>query len=384
MSLINQMLKELDARRSEPGGASPFGGHVRAVPQRRGPHPAWWVALGAFLGLGAVVAWFILRPVAQPYLVQAQLPLKMDVGLNPVAPARPDEPVASAPATLPVASEERPAAVLPPSAEAEPAPTLAAMTAADAAAQARVPSAPAAPAAFPPSPAAPPSPLRPAAALPAAHRAEPVAAPVDSRVPAQPITKQVQEPTRAQRAENEFRKATVALQHGRRADAENGFEQALILDAGHAAARQALIALLLEGKNVDEAVRLAREGLEQDARQTGFAMILARLQVEKGELKPAIDTLQRSRQHATERADYIAFLAALLQRAERHAEAIEQYAQALQRTPQNGVWWMGLGISLQAEQRRGEAMEAFARAKASQSLSPDLVAFVETRLAQLK
>jgi MSHA biogenesis protein MshN len=44
---------------------------------------------------------------------------------------------------------------------------------------------------------------------------------------------------------------------------------------------------------------------------------------------------------------------------------------------------MGLGMSLQAEKRNAEALEAFQRARASGTLSAELLAFVERRLQQL-
>lgn len=155
-------------------------------------------------------------------------------------------------------------------------------------------------------------------------------------------------------------------------------------DARHAAARQSLIGLLLNATRQDEAIDRAREGLSLDAAQPSLAMILARLQLEKGSARAAVYTLERTLPHARDRADYLAFLAAVLQRDERHKQAAEYYFQALQRSPQNGVWWMGLGISLQADQRQAEASEAFRRAKSTNSLSPELTAFVNTRLSQLQ
>jgi MSHA biogenesis protein MshN len=198
------------------------------------------------------------------------------------------------------------------------------------------------------------------------------------------INKQFKELTAQQRAENEFRKAALFLQQGKGAEAAVGLEQALQLDSRHAGARQALIGIHLEAKRQDEAIRLAREGLDVNPAQPGVAMILARLQLEKGEPKHAIETLERSLEFASGRADYHAFLAAVLQRDERHKQAVEQYLLALQKTPQSGVWWMGLGISLQAERRVQEAREAFKRAKASNTLSPELQSFVDARLRQLQ
>jgi MSHA biogenesis protein MshN len=45
---------------------------------------------------------------------------------------------------------------------------------------------------------------------------------------------------------------------------------------------------------------------------------------------------------------------------------------------------MGLGISLQAENRIGEARDAYLRAKTTGALSPELTAFVEQKLTQMR
>jgi MSHA biogenesis protein MshN len=161
-------------------------------------------------------------------------------------------------------------------------------------------------------------------------------------------------------------------------------EQVLQLDSRHSSARQSLVGLLLESRRHDEALRNALEGLSIDAAQPGLAMIAARLQLEKSDLRPAIQTLEKTLPHAADRADYQSFLGALLQRDGRNKEAVEHYLIALQKAPQNGVWWMGLGISFQADNRLPEAQEAFGRAKATNSLSSELLAFVESKLKQLQ
>ena len=73
-----------------------------------------------------------------------------------------------------------------------------------------------------------------------------------------------------------------------------------------------------------------------------------------------------------------------LQRQSRHQEAVEQYQAALRLAPGSGVWLMGLGISLQALNRTTESQEAFQRAKATNTLNPELQAFVDQRLRQLQ
>jgi MSHA biogenesis protein MshN len=186
-----------------------------------------------------------------------------------------------------------------------------------------------------------------------------------------------------QKADAEFRKAVVLMQQGRIADALEGYQAALRLDPGHDAARQALIALLLEGKRGMDAERVLQERLKSKPDHTGFTMMLARLQVERGAVAEATATLEKALPYANSQADYQAFLAALLQRQNRHDEAIARYQIVLQLAPNNGVWLMGYGISLQAKQRNADAKDAYKRALETQTLSPDLQAFVQQKLKEL-
>ena len=147
------------------------------------------------------------------------------------------------------------------------------------------------------------------------------------------INKQVKDLSPQQRAENDYRKAATLIQQGRAAEAIGVLEQALQLDPRHAAARQTLVGILLENQRQGEAVRKLREGLNLDPNQPGLAMILARQLVEQGELQSAVDALRSTLPYALERADYQAFLAALLQRQANHKEAIEHYLAALRKSP---------------------------------------------------
>ncbi len=202
------------------------------------------------------------------------------------------------------------------------------------------------------------------------------------RAPAS-IDKQIHVPTRTERAEIEFRKATAMLNQGRVAEAIEGYRSTLAEDAAHAAARQALVGLLLENRRIDEAQQLLQEGLTLNPDRSSYAILLARIQVERGDLQGAQDLLSRHAASAANNADYHAFHAAVLQRLGRHKEAVTGYQAALRIAPNAGVWWMGMGISLQAENRDAEARDAFARAKSAGGLGPDLVNFIDQRLQQL-
>ncbi len=186
-----------------------------------------------------------------------------------------------------------------------------------------------------------------------------------------------------QLADAEFRKAAALMQQGRIADALAGYQDALRLDPGHDAARQALVVLLMEQKRAPEAEQILQDRLNSKPDQTGFIMMLARLQVERGAVAEATATLEKGLPHAIAQADYQAFLAALLQRQNRNDEAIAHYQIALQLAPNNGIWQMGYGISLQAKQRNADAKAAYKRALDTQTLTPDLRAFVQQKLKEL-
>ena len=198
------------------------------------------------------------------------------------------------------------------------------------------------------------------------------------------IEKQIRQVSARELADNEYRKAAGSLHQGRTQEALEGFRAAISSYPGHHGARQALVALLVESKANAEAERLLHEGIKLAPEQIGFAMTLARLQLDRGDGPGAIGTLQGSLAHAQGSPDYAAFLAALLQRQSRHDEAVEQFQFALKARPASGVWWLGLAVSLQAMNRGLEAQDAYRRAKTSNNLNPELTAYADQQLRQLQ
>ena len=206
---------------------------------------------------------------------------------------------------------------------------------------------------------------------------------VEVEMPSSGINKQPTQMTPQQQAENEFRKAYGLMHKGQIEAAISGFETTLQLDSDHIVARQTLVRLLLDNKRNADAERVLQEGLQYNPKQYSLALLLARIQVGHSELDQALETMQKSLPYAAKQADYQAFVAALLQRQSRHKEAISYFRNALQLSPQSGVWLMGLGISLRAEQRIPDARDAFNRAIESHSLNADLLSFVTQQLKEL-
>jgi MSHA biogenesis protein MshN len=207
--------------------------------------------------------------------------------------------------------------------------------------------------------------------------APPIAAPTANTTL---ISKKIEPLTTAQLAENSYRKAVSLMQQGRTEDSISELNQALTLDPHHHEARLTLAGLLIDAKRTSEAERQLQQALALDPAQSDTSMLLARLQADRGGNVEAIKTLQRGLPNAENQADYQALLATLLDRSGQHQAAIEHYLTALRYAPQSGTWWIGLGIALQADGQADKARAAFLRARATNSLNADLSAYVDQQL----
>jgi MSHA biogenesis protein MshN len=366
MSVINQLLLDLERRRASPGELGALPSHVRALPASRGID--WgWVAGGAAVACAAVTTGWLLFSGQEP---RADMPLPATTRSG--AEITIERVVATSAGVAPrIEPVERIESLLlePPAArmtlELSSVPVEAATVLADAAAAA-------------PQPAPRAERERPAAREPART------ARTSGAAAGRPeIRKQERPPTAQELSADEYRKASEHLQQGRIDEARAGFQAALSFSPEHHGARQALVGLLLKGSQFAEAERLLQDGIRLSPQQSGFTVTLARLQVDRGDNAQAIATMQDGQRYAQGNPDYAAFLAALLQRQGRHEEAIEQFRSALRAKPATGVWWIGLGMSLQAAKRNAEAQEAYRRARANGNLHPELAAFAEQRLKQV-
>jgi MSHA biogenesis protein MshN len=181
-------------------------------------------------------------------------------------------------------------------------------------------------------------------------------------------------------AENEYRKAMADVRRGATGDGIAGLRRALLSEPRFNVARQALLSLLVEGQQWADAQTVCSEGLALDPRQSSWAMLLARLQLERGDQAGAAATLAQYAGGADRNADYQAFHALLLNRLQKPKEAAERYRAAVALRPTEGRWWYGLGMALEADQRPDESRQAFQKAREAGNLPADLASAVEQKL----
>ena len=406
MSLINQVLREVDQRQGagssnasiQPGAAAP-------APRRRG-RPLW-PALAALLVLSVPLAWWWLGQPGEPSRPAAELAAPQPPALAQPLPAPRPEPAAEtrqATSTTPL--DPAPAEISPP----EPAPaagTLPAQAAADIGNQAAPPESARAPnpdtSPAEPSPAAVAEPAAttapaetaqatlteppaitpmPALTTPAAPPQRPAAgaaAEVDSAdPPAAQIS--IQRADRPTRAADPLEEAQRALSRGQTGLAEERLRELLGAQAEHIEARRLLATLLAASGRRPAAVALLEEGLALQS-SAALAGLLGRLLAEGGELQPALTVLATHAPALDDNIDYHLLHAALLRQAGRHTEARDQYQTLTRLAPANAAAWVGLGASHEALGQADAARMAYQQALRLDQA--ELAAFARARLRAL-
>jgi MSHA biogenesis protein MshN len=355
MSVINQMLRDLDARDASDNERAGLPRRLRTLPPAAKSDADKWRTLALGMAMGAAItaiAAFALRDDGN----DTPPPLPPVQAGSAVAPAEAGEMKLS---TLMAASAPAPAQP----ATAAPAPP------------ARRP-APAATAPESPKPAAASRETPPAARA----AAQPAPAPAEPAPEAQIDKRAKGAGTAHDMAEAEYRKGMQAVKRGDAVAAQPHFLKALEFDPAHAKARQALLSILVGGRQWQEARQVAESGLALDPAQSGWAVILARLQFEHGDAAAALATLERHAGHAAGDAEYQGLFAYLLQKQQRPEEAAGRFRTALALRPGEGRWWFGLGVALEAAGRAGEAKDAYAKARAAGNLPADMAAVAEQKV----
>lgn len=341
MSVINQMLRDLDAR----GRVSPDAPVVPIRPIGVKRRPIWLALGGVGLAAGLAVIYWIL-PAGSTTAPQA-----------PPAIAR-----------LETAAVNTPSAAPPPFTQSAPQRAAAISV---------------------PSPVAPPQPQGRGAAPETARG--PAEQPLSvAREPSAPLppqdegTRQVEPavvkhmtplPPEAE-AQQHYDDAQMLRRAGKADAAMDKYRQALERNPGMTDARMQLARLLQEKGQVDGALSLLQTGYAQRA-DDGLAIAAGRLLADQGQREAALDWLQRG-QAGLRPADH-ALMGALLSQAHRHEEASRAYRRALTADPVQGGWLLGLGLALEAQGRLEEARAAYRNALEHGQFKSEVTQFLRER-----
>ena len=376
MSVINQMLKDLDRRQQEAEGAAVYVAPVR--------QQGWWMlvlTLLCTLALG-ILGWrtWIFWQQSQ----RASLPAAQVEALHTAPAAAPSSPLAVVATTQAVSSAAPVAKVPAASAEstaARVAPSVAEQVPADEAVLAdegnpqealggeTIPS---------------DEELQPDlyAELAAEQSAEEAPAPAAPRKPG--ILKiETVELSDAELATLAERKATTAMAKGRMQEAQDGYYEVLAHDPHNQGAREQLAGLLYGAGRLTEAAQVLEEGLRLDPAQADLRLLLARVAISGGDRQKALDWLTGYQPDIASNLDYYATWAGLAQELGQPVQASEMYVRLLRQQPDQGRWWLGLGVAEDGQGHRQRALDAYRNAQLHGNLGEASTQWLEQRIGQL-
>lgn len=189
--------------------------------------------------------------------------------------------------------------------------------------------------------------------------------------------------TPPQLAQKQLALAKAAEGQGELRQAINHYQQALTLTPGLHAARKQQAALLYGQEQWSQASAVLAQGILLYPQQFEFALLLARVQQAKGDGVEALASLELiPDDHELARQKWLA-QTDLAQKQGQFALAEQAYRKLLQQEPRQGKWWMGLAYALDSQQQYHHARQAYRTALTHTGLSSQATAFIEQRLTQL-
>lgn len=345
MSLINEMLRDLEAR----GGREPDVS-VRSAPKSRKPRRSRWplFATGA-LALALGIAAVMLRQTTSQEVATVAAPLEtMESERTAVNDVEILEPEVAPPLETPPVTEQRKQAG---------------------------------------------SEQLPVAAVEETTASEPVTEPtpvVASAKPAEQKTSESEsvvvrrhEPTREDIAARAGRDGFAALRNGDWATAARLLEELVAFEPANDDAREGLVVALTRQGRIAEADGALIDGVAVGAVPARFAKLRARLQAGRGELDAALASLSIAVPAISADPEYHALKAALAQQSERYDVAANTYAALTAFEPANGTWQAGLGMALDKLGDFDGALGAYERALAAGRFDGALLAHVQRRVTAL-
>ncbi|OQY23846.1 MAG: hypothetical protein B6I37_04730 [Desulfobacteraceae bacterium 4572_35.2] len=160
--------------------------------------------------------------------------------------------------------------------------------------------------------------------------------------------------------------------------------QALELDHGSAQQWQELVRACVQAGDLSSAMDAVIRGCEAYSNDVGLRVYRARLIVETGDYHSALTVLQTGATPSVgASSDYYALLASVLQQLSQFTEAAAQYALLTTTYPQRGDWWIGRAVCADQLGLAQHAITYYQQAIRCQQLNPQLKQFAVQQLTRL-
>ena len=356
MSLINQMLRDLEQRNQQTPSVNqtqPLDIQMPRVETKPDKHYGWW--LTGLLPI-AIAGWFFWQSpqTTQPALVSSP-PIVNTPSSKPAEPLQ-TQVIATEPEAVqpqPVAVEDAPPAEQP-------------------AAQTDIPTS---------GVQTNPQTQQVATAKPEPAAIEP--AKLDSKPASMATPKTTKNPSSSQpqqQAEKIYRQTDA---HMSRLMRQENLKEVLQLDPRHLAARQQLLQILVQEHSNLELKQFLDESLAWFPDNVGFITTLAHYHVQQKNFAAAVETLERVDSFRINDPHYLALLAASYQQQQQFSQALAVYQKLTQIQPEKAENWLGLGICADKLQQNSSALAAYQQALNKNTLNSAVVDYINQRLSAL-
>ncbi|MBA3581097.1 MAG: tetratricopeptide repeat protein [Gammaproteobacteria bacterium] len=161
------------------------------------------------------------------------------------------------------------------------------------------------------------------------------------------------------------------------------YQQSLSLQADQTDIRIQLAALYLDYGKANEAFTVVEQGLALAPSHTRLNHLYARLLIDRNEIARAVDVLEAAKPYVKNDPEFFALLGAAYQRLQRPTESVAYYQQALSDAPAQAAWWLGLAIGLEQIADPKNAKQAYEKAQQYGGLNIAAQHYVVERLAAL-
>ena len=182
----------------------------------------------------------------------------------------------------------------------------------------------------------------------------------------------------------EYQRALHAANEGDYQTAIKNLSAILTADPDYKDARVSLVALMMDQGSAVKATKIINDGLHLTSNYAPFIELKARLLTQNGKVDSALTLLQSISPSLNENPEYHALIAALYARNNKDLLASQLYQQLVQVDSHNSSWWFGLAVSLDKLNQRQAAIEAYTKATSEGHLNGEALAYLQNRLQLLK
>ncbi|MBI4357068.1 MAG: hypothetical protein HY559_04255 [Gammaproteobacteria bacterium] len=152
----------------------------------------------------------------------------------------------------------------------------------------------------------------------------------------------------------------------------------------HHSAREALVTLQIKRGFLEQARESVEEGRMLAPSYLPFVKLLARIYVLKKQNLEALELLKQHAPPKTQDLEYYAFMAAIHSELMQFSDAVSLYQTILEVRPEHSNWRMGLARALEKEGRKEAALSAYQMALKGENLNASAVLYVKGRIQVLK